>query len=227
MAEILVIGAHPDDAEIGMGGTILALQRAGHRVTILDLTDGEPTPRGTPELRRQESAEAAAVLGVGRVTLDLPNRYLQDTIEARRRVAEVIRLRRPELIFAPYWQDAHPDHVAASAIADAARFYAKLTKTDLAGGPFYPRRVYYYFCTHLRLVVVPSFVYAFTEEELERKVQAVERYRSQFAERPDGLHIGEAIRVAARWWGAQVRRPCGEPFLSREPLGLEGLEGVI
>ncbi len=138
---VLAIGAHPDDVEIGMGGTIAALVAAGHRVTILDLTNGEPTPMGSPERRRAESEEAARVLGVARrITLGLPNRYLEDTVENRTAVAEVIREVRPELLFIPYWVDAHPDHVAAERLSEAARFYAKLTKTEMRGEPFYPAR---------------------------------------------------------------------------------------
>ncbi len=114
MAELLVIGAHPDDVEIGMGGTIAACVYQGHRVTILDLTDGEPTPMGSTERRRAEGEAAARMLGVERrITLPLPNRYLADTVENRVAVAEVIREVRPEIVFLPYGVDAHPDHVAA------------------------------------------------------------------------------------------------------------------
>ena len=99
-----------------MGGTICLLLAQGHEVVLCDLTNGEPTPQGTPERRAVEAAEAARLLGVKRrITLTLPNRYLQDTIEARVPVAEVIREVRPDVLFAPYWVDAHPDHVAAAA----------------------------------------------------------------------------------------------------------------
>ncbi|MGB9553392.1 MAG: PIG-L family deacetylase, partial [bacterium] len=126
--KILTIGAHPDDVEIGMGGTIAALKDKGHEVTILDLTDGEPTPTGSREVRLKESQEAAKILGVDRrITLDLPNRFLLDTIENRLKVAQVIREIKPEAIFLHYWTDAHPDHRAACQLCEAARFYAKLT----------------------------------------------------------------------------------------------------
>jgi len=128
MAELLVIGAHPDDVEIGMGGAIATFVHEGHGITILDLTDGEPTPMGSPEARRAESEAAARTLGVGRrITLPLPNRYLMDTVENRIAVAEVVREVRPEVVFLPYGIDAHPDHIAAERLGEAARFYAKLT----------------------------------------------------------------------------------------------------
>src|SRR3989304_4534534 len=118
MARILAIGPHPDDVEIGMGGTILALPA---------------------ERRAAEAAGAAHILGVGRrIPLPLPNRMLADTVENRMLLAGVIREVRPDLLFIPYWIDAHPDHVAACALAEAARFYAKLTKTEIPGEPFYP-----------------------------------------------------------------------------------------
>src|SRR3990172_4210531 len=149
MARILAIGPHPDDVEIGMGGTILALLAQGHEVVLCDLTNGEPTPRGTPERRAAEAAGAAHILGVGRrITLPLPNRMLADTVEHRMLLAGVIREVRPDLLFIPYWIDAHPDHVAACVLAEAARFYAKLTKTEIPGEPFYPPRAFHFISTH-------------------------------------------------------------------------------
>src|SRR5262249_22557998 len=123
--DYLVIATHPDDAELGMGGAILALQEQGARVGVLDLTDGEPTPHGTPELRARATAEATAVLGLAwRGNLGLPNRRLVDDLDARARLAGELRRLRPRRLFAPYWEDAHPDHVAASRLVDAARFWA-------------------------------------------------------------------------------------------------------
>src|SRR3989442_4183770 len=138
--KILAIGPHPDDVEIGMGGTILALRIRGHDVTICDLTNGEPTPIGTPERRAREAAEAARILGVPRITLEMPNRYLTDSVENPIPAAEVIRQVLPEILFVPYWVDAHPDHVAAAALAEGSRLYAKLTQTTIPGHPRCPPR---------------------------------------------------------------------------------------
>src|SRR5690242_2579717 len=137
--DYLVIAPHPDDAELGVGGTIPLLQAQGARVGVLDLTDGEPTPHGSPEVRRRETEAASAVLGLAyRGNLGLTNRRLVNDLEARARLAGAIRQLRPRVLFAPYWDDSHPDHVAASALVDAARFWGKLTKTDLPGEPHYP-----------------------------------------------------------------------------------------
>jgi len=125
MLDALVIAPHPDDAELGMGGSIALMLRAGMAVGILDLTDGEPTPRGSTEIRARETAAASAALGVTwRENLGLPNRRLRATLAARERLAGAIRLARPRWLFAPHWVDAHPDHVAATRLVEAARFWA-------------------------------------------------------------------------------------------------------
>ncbi|MDR7514145.1 MAG: PIG-L family deacetylase, partial [Armatimonadota bacterium] len=175
MKTVLVLAPHPDDAEIAMGGTMAALVAQGWRVVVCDLTDGEPTPVGTPERRRREAERAARILGVERQILDLPNRFLLDGVEARKKVAAVIRAVRPEWLFVPYWEDAHPDHVQAATLCEAARFYAKLTHTDIPGEPHYPRRVVHFFSTHYRMVRRPSFVFD-VSETLERKMESLRAY---------------------------------------------------
>lgn len=225
--KILAIGAHPDDVEIGMGGTIAALKNKGHEVTILDLTDGEPTPTGSREIRLKESQEAAKILGVDRrITLDLPNRFLMDTIENRLKVAQVIRDIKPEVVFLHYWTDAHPDHRAACQLCEAARFYAKLTKTEMSGEPFYPKYLFYFFSSHFRLVVQPAFIFDIGQF-LEVKIGAVSCYQSQFNEARGNLGILEDLRVNARWWGSRARLDYGEPFASRESIFLRDLSALL
>src|ERR1700731_1487442 len=141
MLDYLVIAPHPDDAELAVGGTILLLQAQGARVGILDLTDGEPTPHGSPEIRRRETEAATAVLGLAwRGNLGLTNRRLEADLQSRACLAGVLRQLRPRVLFAPYWEDNHPDHVAACALVEAARFWSKLTRTDLPGEPHYPQK---------------------------------------------------------------------------------------
>ena len=100
MAQILVVGPHPDDQELGMGGTIAKFVEQGHDVLLLDMTSGEPTPHGTPELRAKEASVAAEILGVQRTTVNLPNRYVEHSIPARHAVASVIREHQADIIFA-------------------------------------------------------------------------------------------------------------------------------
>lgn len=210
-----------------MGGAIVTFLAQGDEVTICDLTNGEPTPRGTPERRAEEASAAAQSLGVSRrITLPLPNRELADTIENRRMVAEVIREVRPDLLFAPYWVDAHPDHVAAAALAEAARFYAKLTKTTMRGEPHFPRRVYHFLTTHYDLYVRPSFILDISAT-FDRKVEAVASYTSQFGTGPGERPILDWLRRLNGYWGHLIGKSYGEPFVCREELGLSSLDALL
>src|ERR1700690_2112194 len=109
MASILVIGPHPDDAELGMGGTVLRLASQGHKVHLLDMTNGEPTPHGSVDTGARESAEPGKILGVRGSLLGVPNRDVVHNLESRHNLAAVIRVHRPNILFLPYPTDAHPD----------------------------------------------------------------------------------------------------------------------
>ena len=131
--DIIFTAPHPDDLEIGMGGTIAKLVDQGYRVGMLHMTTGEPTPRGTPETRATEAQAAAKILGVAVChTLDLPNRELMDGPEARYKVATVFRRHRVKVVvgMAGRTPGASPDHYQAQLITEAARFYSQLTKWD-------------------------------------------------------------------------------------------------
>jgi bacillithiol biosynthesis deacetylase BshB1 len=227
MIDAMCIGAHPDDVEIGMGATVAKMVREGWNVAIVDLTNGEPTPHGTPETRARESASAAKVLGVRRRTLSQPNRYLFDTVEARTELAEAIRELRPRILFLPYATDAHPDHTAASSIASAARFYAKFTKTDMAGEPFYPAKVYRYMAVHLSLVVEPSFIVAVEPQDLQRKLDALAAYESQFGANPANAEVVPMMGQLAALWGSRIGAPAGEPFYALEPVGISSVSALV
>ena len=212
-----------------MAGGILKLKAEGISVGVLDLTTGEPTPFGSPEIRARETAAANAVLGLDwRENLGLPNRRLEPTLEARAVLAGVFRRVRPRWIFAPYWVDAHPDHVAATQLIEAARFWAKLTKTDLPGEPHYPERIYYYYCIHLRQIPRPSFILDISDY-WEKKQAAIECYRSQFIEgRPtDPPTFIHRLRDQAATWGLAINTRYGEPYASREAIGLTGMRSLI
>ncbi len=226
--DYLVIAPHPDDAELGVGGTILLLKAQGARVGVLDLTDGEPTPHGSPEIRRAETDAATRILGLDwRGNLGLPNRALQADLESRRQLAGLLRELRPRWLFAPYWEDSHPDHVAASALVDAARFWAKLTKTDMPGSPHFPERIVYYFSVHLRIHPQPSFVTDITAH-IDAKMNAIACYQSQFITgRPTTPPtLLDDLRDRARYWGWAIGAGYGEPFVCREPIGLRGLRDL-
>lgn len=229
MLDVLIIAPHPDDAEIGAGGTILRAKAEGLKVGVLELTSGEPTPHGNPEIRARETAAATKVLQLDwRENLGLPNRSLQPTLEARRALAGVLRQTRPRVLFAPYWEDAHPDHLAATELIEAARFWGKLTKTDIPGEPLAPPRLFYYFSIHLRIHPRPAFVVDISDH-IDGKMQALECYESQFVtgrsqQFPTAL---DDVRDRARYWGWTIGKAYGEPFASREEIELRNLASLL
>ena len=222
MASILVCGPHPDDQELGMGGTIIRLASQGHKVHVLDMTNGEPTPFGSPEIRARESAAAAKIMGVERSLLGLTNRKVVHDLESRYKLAAVIRKHRPDWIFLPYPTDAHPDHVAVTRIGEDARFDAKLTKTDIPGDPWYPKRIIYYFCTHLRLNFNPTFCID-VSDQIDRKMQAIAAYESQFKSNAAG-DVPTMVKTLNAYFGGRIGTAYAEPFYSHEVIGLTGLD---
>jgi bacillithiol biosynthesis deacetylase BshB1 len=233
--DVLVVAPHPDDAEISVGGTIVTCRQQGMRVGVVELTNGEPTPRGTIERRAAETDRATEVLDLSwRVNLGLPNRQLRHTLEARQALANVFRQTRPRVILAPYWEDAHPDHVVASDLVDAARFWSKLTRTDepgqlpLDGDPFWPPQIYYFWSIHLRIHPKPAFVLDISAA-IDRKLEAVSCFESQVLEGRSTEHptLLDDIRDRARYWGWTIGKSYGEPFASREEIGLASLPGNL
>jgi bacillithiol biosynthesis deacetylase BshB1 len=225
MASILVIGPHPDDQELGMGGTIIRLASQGHKVHVLDMTNGEPTPHGSVETRARESAAAAKIMGVERSLLGLPNREVVHSIESRHKLAAVIRVHRPDWLFIPYPLDAHPDHVAVTRIAEDARFDAKLTNSAIPGQPWHPKRIIYYFCTHLRLNFNPTFCIDISDQ-IGQKMQAIAAYESQFKSNAAG-DVPAMVKSVNAYFGTRIGTAYAEPFFTHEVLGLGGLDQLI
>ena len=224
MASILVIAPHPDDAELGMGGTMVRLQSQGHRLHLVDMTDGEPTPLGSPEIRARESAAAAKILGIQRTQLGLTNREVVHDLASRHKLAAVIRRHAPDWLFVPYGVDAHPDHVAVTRIAEDARFDAKLTHSDIPGTPCYPKRIIYYFCTHLRINFEPTFCLDISAH-IDVKMAAIACYASQFA--GNSQAVPEMVRTLDAYFGGRIGVNYAEPFFTHELLGWEGLDQLI
>jgi bacillithiol biosynthesis deacetylase BshB1 len=226
---ITVIGPHPDDQELAMGGTIALLVAQGHNVTLVDMTTGEPTPFGSEETRAREAAAAAEALGVTRVPAGFKNREVLYSLEARHRMAALYRQLRPEILFIPYPHDAHPDHCAVTRICEDARFDGKLTKSAIPGEPFYCRRIIYYFCTHLRINFPASFcvdISAFWAQ----KLAAVNCYQSQFYTGRSGADQGAVVgyvTTIGQYFGGTINRPYAEPFFVTESLGLSSLDAVV
>jgi bacillithiol biosynthesis deacetylase BshB1 len=218
--DVIAVGAHPDDVEIACGGTLAKLAQLGYRVGIIDLTDGEPTPNSPgPEVRMTEARRAAETLGAHhRVTLDLPNRRLFDTFEARVMLAKEFRKFRPRIVigFGDKTPMASPDHWQAMQITDAAVFYSRLSKWEshFDGLPIHVVSAQLYF----RLAFEPNTTMAgfsshFTvdiSDTMEAKLAAVRCYETQFP--PEKAHVFERIRGFALLAGAAAGVSYGEVF---------------
>lgn len=227
--DLLVIAPHPDDAEISVGGTIAKCRQQGMKVGVLELTNGEPTPYGSPETRREETDAATQVLDLSwRHQLELPNRKLENSLEARWEVAGVLRQTRPKILMVPYWEDAHPDHVSATQLAEAARFWMKLSRSDIPGEPCPPSRMLYYFSVHLRIHPSASFVFDISDV-IEQKMDAVRCYKSQVLEgrSEEFPTVIDDVRDRARYWGWTIGTAFAEPFASREEIGLTSFDSLI
>ncbi len=226
MGKVMIIGPHPDDAELAMGGVIAKMISAGWDVILIDLTDGEPTPHGSKELRRKETERANEVLGIKkRVCLEMANRYLQATLENRRKLAEAIRLNAPDVLFGPAKPDYHPDHIATTDLMAGARFEAKFHKTGMQGMAHWVRRQYYYYSIHRLHYDDPSFVIDVTDC-WEKKIAAIEAYESQLKNVSSAEPVSFLGRVetVGRYFGQCIGAKYGEPFVCAEPLGFRRLE---
>ena len=187
--DALVISAHPDDAESQMGGTLAKLSEKGQRVLLVDLTDGEPTEFAERGVRAQQAEEAARMLGVERLSLGLPDRFLPDTTETRIQVARLIREHRPGFVYSTGEACVHPDHAAVVGLVRAAVFLARLGQWERVPGgaslanqdPWVVERLFFPHCkmeppwTDFAFAVDVSSVY-------ERKRQAIECHLGDVAE---------------------------------------------
>jgi N-acetylglucosamine malate deacetylase 1 len=185
--DLLAFGPHPDDLEIGLGGTIAKHAALGHAVGLCDLTRGEMSSNGTPEERVMEADTACTVLGAAwRENLALPDRAIGNSPDHLRKVVELIRRARPRAIAVPYWQDRHPDHESAAALLRDAIFNAKLRRYEAAGDPFQPEWVCHYFINDAG----PASFVVDVSAHYDTKRQALACYASQFSratESPGGL----------------------------------------
>jgi N-acetylglucosamine malate deacetylase 1 len=228
---LLAIVAHPDDAELTCGGTLLKTARAGHRVGVLDLTAGEMGSRGSAEIRAREASSANAILQLTlRETLGLPDAAIVNTPESRLLVARVLRRLRPSVVIAPapapYGR--HPDHrVAAELIRDAV-FIAGLKKADDALPPFRPRKVVHCL-TYREDYLKPTFVVDISDE-FEEKLAAVRCYTSQFEGAvqagevyPTGESLYDVVRHQAAHYGSLIRTRYGEPFYTTETMRVDDI----
>jgi N-acetylglucosamine malate deacetylase 1 len=176
--DVLAFGPHPDDLEIGLGGTLAKHAAIGHSVGLCDLTRGEMSTNGTPDERVREAEAARKILGAAwRENLALPDRSIGSSPDHVRKIVELIRRVRPRAIAVPYWQDRHPDHQASAVLLRDAVFNARLKRYAAAGDPWQAEWVCHYFINDAGPV---SFVVD-VSEHYEAKREALACYVSQFS----------------------------------------------
>ena len=225
--DLLAIAGHRDDVELTCGGTLAKAARAGNRVGIIDLTQGETGTRGDAATRAAEAERAAAALGVQvRLNAELRDGYLANDEPSRRRLIELIRATRPRVVILPFPVGRHPDHRVASELGRDVCYLAGLAKYDAPGDPHRPFKVLYALA-YREDPVKPSFVVDISDC-FEAKLRAVRCYASQFDGAkaageifPTGQDFYELIRIQSAHYGSLIRKPYGEPYFCHETVEVQ------
>ncbi|GGB30473.1 MULTISPECIES: bacillithiol biosynthesis deacetylase BshB1 [Mucilaginibacter] len=233
--DILVLSVHPDDAELGCSGTILKHIALGYKVGIVDLTRGELGTRGSAEIRKQEAAAAAEILGLAvRENLGLPDAFFENTREHQVKVIEAIRKFRPSIVITNAYHDRHPDHGRANELVEASAFLAGLRKIetfDIDGTPqeaWRPDMVLHFIQDNY---ITPDILIDVTEH-WDKKIESINAYGSQFYnpswEDEPQTYIStsnfiEIVTGRAREFGKSIQVKYAEGFTSRKILGVDNL----
>ncbi|PYO90000.1 MAG: bacillithiol biosynthesis deacetylase BshB1 [Gemmatimonadetes bacterium] len=222
--DLLAIAAHRDDVELTCGGTLAKAVKAGHRVGILDLTQGEMGTRGDAATRAAEAERAAKTLGVAvRLNAGMRDAHLTNDETSRKQIVELIRRTKPKVVILPFPIGRHPDHRISSELARDACYLAGLAKYEPGkGGEAYRPFKVLYALAYREDPVKPTFVVDISEL-FETKMEAIRCYASQFTGakaageiHPTGQDLYELIRVQAAHYGSLIRRRYGEPFYTSE-----------
>jgi len=226
--DVLAIGAHPDDVDLGVGGLLCKLAEAGHRTAILDLTEGELGSRGTVHERRVEAEAAAEILGVSvRENAKLPDGHVANVPEQRLTVIRAIRTFRPQIILAPMAPDRHPDHVGAHSLTKDANFFAGVHGVNTGQSPFRARAIYFYL-PYQEADRAPTHVVDISSA-FSRKLEALRAFRSQFYN-PEysgpetqiaSKSFWDAIAARSAYWGAKIGVSHGEPLYGTLPIAMD------
>lgn len=221
--DILAFGAHADDVEIGMGGTIAKYAAEGKSIGICDLTKAEMSSNGTVEIRSREAKEAAGILGVKmREALDLPDRGLFLKEEYIRKIVRVIRRNTPDIVFAPYFDDRHPDHGSCARLVEEAVFSAAVRKYDEENGlkPHRPKALYFYMINGFHK---PDFIVD-VSDYIHLKINALNAYESQFLKGAGTFDTPlvngyiETVEAREKLLGKEAGVAYAEGFMSKKPL---------
>ena len=231
LLDILVFAAHPDDAELAMGGTIAKLAHNGVKVGVIDLTQGEMGTRGSVEERRQEADRASEILMLStRTNLKLPDGKIDLNDNYVLKIVEQMRLHKPKLVFAPYFNDRHPDHIGTSQIVKKAVFVSGLKKIDTYHNktkqePHRPNKIFYFMQTY---EFDPTFIVDISDH-YQTKVESIKAYETQFynpeSKEPETFisspQFTQYLEARAKFFGFQIRKDYGEPFFCEEKIELD------
>ncbi|MFA3782425.1 bacillithiol biosynthesis deacetylase BshB1 [Melioribacteraceae bacterium 4301-Me] len=229
--DVLVFAAHPDDAELGMGGTIAKLINSKIKVGVIDLSKGEMGTRGSAETRKKEALKAAKILNLSlRENLGIKDGSIKLNEKHINAVVKKIRQYQPQIIFAPYKNDRHPDHIGTSRIVKEAFFYSGLTKviTKLNGKiqvPYRPKKIFYYM---QNIEFYPSFVVDISDT-FQTKMESVLAYKTQFfnpeSREPETFisqpNFLKFVEARAKNYGFRIGKDYGEPFYSEDLIELD------
>lgn len=222
--DLLAIAAHRDDVELTCGGTLAKAAQAGHRVGIIDLTQGEMGTRGDPATRAAEAERAAKTLGVAvRLNAGMPDAHLTNDEASRKQLVELIRRTKPRVVILPFPVGRHPDHRIGSELGRDACYLAGLAKyAPGKGGAAHRPFKLLYALAYREDPVKPTFVVDISDV-FETKMEAIRCYASQFDGakaageiHPTGQDLYELIRVQSAHYGSLIRRRYGEPFYTPE-----------
>jgi bacillithiol biosynthesis deacetylase BshB1 len=231
--DILVLAAHPDDAELGCSGTIAAHIERGHAVGIVDLTAGEMGTRGTPEIRLQEAEDAARILGLAaRENMGFKDIYFKDDEAHQLELIKIIRKYQPDIVLANAVSDRHPDHGKGSSLATNACFMSGLRRIEttldgVAQEAWRPKFVYHYIQNNY---IKPDFIFDISEY-WDIKVESIKAYKSQFydpnSEEPASFISSPEflpfIESRAREFGHRIMATYGEGFTVERFIGVDDL----
>jgi len=219
--DLISIGAHPDDVEVGTGGVLIDAVKRGYKCGIIILTEGEMGTGGNVEIRAQEIKDAAGILGVDIIrTFNWGDTRLEDNYEHRLELGQIIRNCQPRLILAPYphvghgRRQSHPDHVASGLLAINSTHLASLKKAKMDGEPHLVERIFHYF---LPPGVAPNFVIDITTH-YGQWIKALSAHKSQFLNPEKSMDYLESITAMARSFGLQSRCKYGQGFFAVEPI---------
>ena len=228
--DVLSIGAHPDDVEVGTGGVLIDLSNRGNKCGIVIMTLGEMGTGGTAEIREKEVHAAADILGADVLArFDWGDTRLEDSYDHRLELAKIIRATRPQILLTPYphvghgRRQSHPDHVASGVITLNAANLAALKKVDIPGKPHRVTRIFHYF---LPPGVTPSFVVDITDY-FDRWIEALSAHKSQFLNPEKSADYIEHLQSMARSYGMQARCKYGQGFKSVEPILVKNLMHLV